>query len=285
MAVEPDEHVVITVTLVFTVHPVVSFRASSEHGEPEVSVIREFGKWVLPVGWTVQLRELRTLVRPNKFDIERRERRAFMQKAFGALSFNEVSGDYVEFGCWGGVTFSLAYQEIQRAGRPRKLWAFDSFQGLPQKSGPEDEHPVWNAGALAMSLDEFHRVCKNAGVPRDAYEVIPGFYEDTLFGNRAAMRRLPNDVALPYIDCDMYSSTSAVLRYLAPVTKNGMIVAFDDYYCVSQTALSGERRALLEFTRARTQFHFLPYVQYGWHGMSFVLEERRRLPDTWEVLN
>jgi O-methyltransferase len=243
-----------------------------------MSVVRSLGKRILPHVWTAQLREWRASVNPNRFDIERRDRRTFMRKAFTALSFNGVSGDYLEFGCWGGVTFALAYEEMRRAGLTRQLWAFDSFEGLPPKTGPEDEHPVWNAGALAISLEEFQLVCRDRGIPRQAYDVVPGFYERTLSGGVPHSHRMPNDVAFAYVDCDMYSSTSLVLQHLAPFLKNSMIIAFDDYYCASTTALSGERRALLEFIRTDGRFHFLPYAQFGWHGMSFLVEDRRLLP-------
>lgn len=57
-------------------------------------------------------------------------------------------------------------------------------------------------------------------------------------------------------------------------------MAFDDYYCASSAALAGERRAFLEFLDREARFHFLPYVQFGWHGMSFQLENRALLPTT-----
>ena len=48
----------------------------------------------------------------------------------------------------------------------------------------------------------------------------------------------PTDIALAYIDCDLYSSTMPVLEFLLPRLKNGMIIAFDDYFCWSATQLS-----------------------------------------------
>jgi hypothetical protein len=53
-----------------------------------------------------------------------------------------------------------------------------------------------------------------------------------------------------------------------------MIVAFDDYFCYSRTAVSGERKAFVEYLSTDQRFHFSPYVQFGWHGMSFIVEDR-----------
>ena len=126
---------------------------------------------------------------------------------------------------------------------------------------------------MKTALADFHRICAREGIPSAAYSVVPGFYQDTLTP--------PNDlvialdcIALAYIDCDLYSSTMIVLRYLMPKLRHGMILAFDDYYCYSGEAMSGERSACLEFFEEATMWQLIPYIQFGWHGMSFVLEKR-----------
>jgi O-methyltransferase len=53
-----------------------------------------------------------------------------------------------------------------------------------------------------------------------------------------------------------------------------MIIAFDDYFCFSAAALLGERKALIEHISTDQQFHFSPYIQFGWHGMSFIVEDK-----------
>jgi O-methyltransferase len=212
------------------------------------------------------------VVEPWLFDVARLEvslRREFFYRAFKALRFNGIDGDYAEFGSWGGMTFALAYHEIWERGHPAHLWAFDSFRGLPDP-GVDEEHPVWQEGAMATSLEEFHTLCAQRGIPRDRYTVVPGFYEETL----AAMspEDEPRNIALAYVDCDLYSSTRTVLDFLRPRLKHGMIVAFDDYFCWSATQPSGERRAYRDFVTEDTRWEWVPYVQYGWAGQSFVIE-------------
>lgn len=205
------------------------------------------------------------------------QRREFMRKAFRALSFNGISGDYLEFGSWGGMTFALAYHESRRFGSQCKLWSFDSFQGLPDQAVAEDEHPQWQKGTMSTSLQEFKSICRRQKVPASDYRVIPGYYEDTI-GIDVSSKDLPHDVALAYIDCDLYSSTKTVLEFLSNRLKNGMIVAFDDYYCFSKNTLSGERRAFVELALRDRRFNFEPYVQFGWHGMSFIVEDKLLIP-------
>ncbi|NND64901.1 MAG: hypothetical protein HKM24_02950 [Gammaproteobacteria bacterium] len=202
-----------------------------------------------------------------------KDRRLFFDKALKALSFNGISGDYVEFGCHGGMTFKLAHQSSRRQGQSIKLWGFDSFSGLPDTEHEEDEHPFWQPGTLATSVDDFHRVCKRNGIPRDDYKIVEGYYENSL--PKFAPNDEPNDICLAYIDCDLYSSTKAALDFLRPRLKHGMIIAFDDYFCWSKTHASGERMAMLEEFSDNDRWSMLPYLNFGWHGMSFIVESKQ----------
>ncbi len=213
-------------------------------------------------------------VHEELFDVYTRERlyrREFFFNAFKALRFNGIDGDYAEFGCAGGMTFALAHAEARRRGHRAHLWAFDSFNGLPPPKSPEDEHPEWREGVLATSVDEFHQLCARNSIPRNEYTVVTGYYEETL--ERMSPDDEPTNIALAYIDCDLYSSTTEVLRFLEPRLKHGMIVAFDDYFCWSPSQISGERKALLELTGENERWNWTPYAQFGWSGNSFVIED------------
>jgi hypothetical protein len=212
------------------------------------------------------------VIGPWLFDLYRRERRcrqAFFYDAFKALRFNGIDGDYAEFGSWGGMTFALAYEESRRHGHEAHLWAFDSFAGLPAPREGRDEHPEWRRGKMATNVEEFHAICARNAIPREAYTLVPGFYEDSL-----PKAQEPANIALAYVDCDLYTSTRTVLDFLRPRLKHGMIVAFDDYFCWSPTQASGERTAWREHVANDDAWDWVPYVQYGWHGQSFVLEAR-----------
>jgi len=82
----------------------------------------------------------------------------------------------------------------------------------------------------------------------------------------------PARLALAYIDCDMYSSTSSVLEYLRPRLKHGMILAFDDYFCFSSERVAGEKLAFEELVAGETAWRFERYRDIGWAGASFVVE-------------
>ena len=198
-------------------------------------------------------------------------KRDFFWTAFKALDFNGIDGDYVEFGSHGGRTFRLAFDEILRRRRsPRHMWAFDSFQGLPDAAEAMDSHPEWRQGAMATDIASFHKICKSHRIPDDTYTVVQGYYEETL--PRMSDDAAPTNIALAYIDCDLYSSTKTVLEFLAPRLKHGMIVAFDDYFCWSADQVSGESKALAEFMARDETWNFVRYRDYGWAATSFLVE-------------
>jgi O-methyltransferase len=207
---------------------------------------------------------------PNSGLDERLGRKLFLERAFRALSFNGIPGDYAEFGCWSAATFKIAYRTSRLIdGHPRHLWGFDSFAGLPAPVDRRDAHPMWKAGGMAMSEEDFRQACAAAGMNAHEYTTVPGFYERTL---RDPVGPRPQQIALAYVDCDMYSSTREVLAFLAPRLQQGMVIAFDDYFCFGPDATSGNRLAAGEFFAGRPDWRPVPFLPVGWHGMSFMME-------------
>ena len=206
---------------------------------------------------------------------ERLCRREFFYNAFTTLKFNGIDGDYVEFGSHSAQTFAQAYHEIVRRSHSAKLWAFDSFQGLPESNNKKDLHPRWVAKTMETSLDKFHKACASRGIPKDAYNVVPGYYNKSL--PDISKKDEPNNIALAYIDCDLYSSTKNVLEFLEPRLKHGMIIASDDYFCYSKDQMSGERLAMLEQFSGNNRWQLCPYMQFGWHGNFFIIEDKKNL--------
>lgn len=140
------------------------------------------------------------------------------------------AGDVCEFGVAQGATSALLSQEL--ADKGRKLWLFDSFEGLP-KPHEKDQliHDIFNLGSMAKYQG---RMCSPAEevltrlralqVPSDRYELVPGWVEDSL-----QRTDLPQQVAFAYIDFDFYNPIKETLRWLDPRMAVGSSVVVDDY--------------------------------------------------------
>ncbi len=231
-------------------------------------------KRIIPRRWRRLYRKYVSPIVRDRHYCEYAGRRDFFRRAFTALSFNGINGDYAEFGCCGGMTFDLAFKHSRKQKLFCRLWAFDSFCGLPPSSLPEDKHPAWVKGAMTIEKDEFRKICRENNIPESQNEIVAGYYEDTL--TKSYTGPLPSNLCLAYIDCDMYSSTKTVLEFLLARLKHGMIIAFDDYYCWSATQVSGERKACADVFRDNEEWTLVPFMQFGGGGggMSFVVEKR-----------
>jgi O-methyltransferase len=205
------------------------------------------------------------------------ERTSFFWDAFTFLQVSGIRGDYVEFGSWGGNSLKLAYEASRQLSPGRHLWAFDSFQGLPAITHPRDDR--WRTGGESHGqggIDAFYETCDGLGIPRDAYTAVEGYFEATLPWR--GVDGPPSDIALAYIDCNMYSSTLEVFEFLAPRLKHGMIIAFDDYFCYSSQEVSGERAAKIELESAHPELNFVRFKDVHWAGVSFIVEDAASLP-------
>jgi len=199
----------------------------------------------------------------NLRHVEHEQRRELMRRAFTALRFNGIQGHYAQFGCHDGISFGLGYRESRRIGYGCPMWAFGSFSNPPAGSG----------GALDRSLQRFHEMCGLAGMRREVYRVVPGLYQHT--SNVGAFHEdMPETISFAYIACEDYSSAKIVMDFLASRIRHGSIVAFDHYFACAANALGGERLACAEFLKANGGLVLTPYYQFGWRGMSFMVEDK-----------
>lgn len=206
----------------------------------------------------------------DRWRSDARDRKDFMRRAFQALVYNGIDGDYAEFGCYGATTFTLAWGASRLVGHQAHLWGFDSFAGLPATADPRDVHAGWVEGEMHTDEGRFVDLCLSRGLPRQDFTTVPGFYADSLRPTAPGPR--PDRIAFAFVDCDLYTSTVDVLRFLGPRLRHGMILAFDDYFCSGTESPSGERLAAGEFFAANPDWQLVPYIQWGWNGMSFMVE-------------
>lgn len=203
----------------------------------------------------------------------------FFYDAWVNQNINAITGDYVEFGSWGANTMHMAYEAMKLSGRTdRHMWAYDSFQPLPEAKDDRDLHPGWRPGGSTGGggVGKFHEACERHGIPRDAYTATEGYFDATLPPLGADGE--PRDIAVCLIDCNMYSSAVTVFEFLEPRLKHGMILAFDDYFCWSPERISGEQSVLLEFARDHPEWHFERYRDLHRAGTSFVVQHADQIP-------
>lgn len=156
-----------------------------------------------------------------------------------------VEGDFVELGCYRGDT-SLLLAELlveKSVEKPvKKLWIYDSFEGLPEKS-EEDESEVgkdFQQGELAVTKREVKARFLRAGLP------VP-IIKKAWF-NELIKVDLPEKIAFAFLDGDLYGSIRDSLRLVEGKMSNGGVIMVHDY---DNPALPGVVKAVDEWLRGK----------------------------------
>lgn len=201
-----------------------------------------------------------------------------------------VPGDLVEFGCYYGSTaevlakalamMELHYQanEARHGIDQRKLWVFDSFEGFPEATYPEDaaaphiQAGIWKAGEPKGGTPESVKALCTRFLSPDRVNIVAGWYKDTLSQISKGTR-----FALVHVDCDYYESTSQVLDHLVgnDMLSDGCTILFDDWWCNRGSPRYGEQRAWGEVTyKYRGDYQFSEWGSYGIQGKRFIVHRR-----------
>jgi hypothetical protein len=164
------------------------------------------------------------------------------------LCEQDVPGHFVECGVAAGGTSALLAGIIHRhSRRDRLLYAFDTFEGMPEpgKWDSHDGQPAnesgWGKGTCAAPETSLMK----AAAELDATEYVrpvKGLFADTLPAHRKAV----GAIALLHVDGDWYQSTLDILENFYEMVSPGGIIQIDDY-----GYWEGCRKAVKEFEQKR----------------------------------
>ncbi len=131
-----------------------------------------------------------------------------------------VPGCVVELGVSQGL--SLTYLKILSLaeGKDRKIYGFDTFEGLPQPLSFERGFKGQFKGSYARVVQFF----RDTQTPMDGVTLVPGDIRETL-----KTFDFKEPIALLHIDLDLYEGYKAGLSLLWDKLSPGAIVIFDDY--------------------------------------------------------
>jgi len=204
----------------------------------------------------------------KRSSITRRESFRALELSLKYLDARRISGDICEFGTlFGDIPLHADYlcSRKQFRAQRRTISIFDSFEGLPDDI-LESELPAFKEGDLANSLENYLRRFKKYGIGQSV-EVFPGWFHETL-----KMIIPKKNIALAWIDADLYSSTRTVLSFLESQLVDQSLVIVDDYW-TSKPSKGGPGLALEEWTSKAADFTLLPWRSFHWAGEIFVFNK------------
>ncbi|MDT4947395.1 MAG: hypothetical protein QOH14_4128 [Pseudonocardiales bacterium] len=165
----------------------------------------------------------------------------------------DLPGCVVELGIWRGASFFTWHALMETFcpfDRSRKIFGFDSFEGLQQfaeEDGNTDRQVQKNVGGYTATAAEVRRMVEAhnadnmiAGTQRavliegDIFKTIPEFLKE-----HPGLK-----ISLLHFDLDLYGPTKFALEQLYPLVVEGGVVCLDEYGLIPW---QGETRAVDEF--------------------------------------
>jgi hypothetical protein len=156
------------------------------------------------------------------------------------LELTAPEGLVLEFGVWKGMSL----RHLANRLAPRKVYGFDSFEGLPE---------AWREIGLPkghFGVDSLPEVPPNA-------QLIKGFFNTTA-DQFLAQHHGP--IAFLHIDSDLYSSAQFVLDTYGSRIVPGTVILFDEYMNYPNW-MEGEYKAFGEWSqRTGAKYEFIGFV-------------------------
>ena len=173
-----------------------------------------------------------------------------------------MEGDYVEFGCYKGDT-SLLLAEVLKSeavlvensvdnsverlgksgGKPvKKLWIYDSFEGLPEKTDADESvmGVDFKSGELSVTKREVKERFLRAGLPVPV--IKKAWFRDLTDED------VPEKIVFAFLDGDFYESIRDSLKLVVPRMSEGGVLIVHDY---TNPVLPGVRKAVDEWGGAK----------------------------------
>jgi hypothetical protein len=213
---------------------------------------------------TAEFERIYRVIRP--FTMVGRARLLSLYRHALRICRENIPGDFVECGaCRGGSAALLAYVAKTHSRMSRKVYACDTFEGMPEPSD-EDRHKGltaaqcgFPAGSLPAPVETgLSEIARRANV-LDTIIPIKGLFRDTL----PALASKIGPVALLHADGDWYESTMEIFSNLFEKVPQGGYVQIDDY-----GHWDGCRKAVQDYQTAK-KIRF-PLEQIDYTGFGFI---------------
>jgi hypothetical protein len=133
----------------------------------------------------------------------------------------DPSADIYEFGSYMGGSAVFMATVLKLLGRSSKVFAFDTFEGMPDTDPVRDLH---RRGDFADSqFDSLRTYIENHALDTHL-QLVKGRFDETLPGILAG----PGAPGLLHVDCDIYEPIKYVVRACLPRLRPASHIVFDD---------------------------------------------------------
>lgn len=196
------------------------------------------------------------------------ERMYALYSAMNYVLDSGIPGDFVECGTWrGGSAMMAALIMKQRGITDRKLFLYDTFEGMPMP-GAEDVSLLGDRALDTFlqqrtgedssawchaSLEDVQQNLRSTGIADGQVVLVKGKVEESIPGTIP-----PGPIALLRLDTDWYESTRHEMIHLYPALSTGGVLLIDDF-----GHWEGAKKAIVEYFRDHGIHMLLNRVDYS----------------------
>jgi O-methyltransferase len=201
--------------------------------------------------------------------IEKRLRSQSLEQFFFDVTYsviyNQVSGDYLEFGVYNGDSFSMIYHYTEMLWKNyqshiqsneidfnndffnrMRFFAFDSFEGLPESNREDTPIHYKKEGAYSAPKERFLANLEKKKVNVAKVVTVPGWFDATLKEETKVLYNLTK-ASLIFIDCDLFESAVPVFNFVTSLIQDGTVMIIDDYFRYKGIPTKGIQKAFKEW--------------------------------------
>lgn len=197
-----------------------------------------------------------------------------IKKSFYLSLFDQTNGDYLEFGVFGGSSFSHAircYKNMKdwlHADSKMGFYGFDSFKGFGELND-NDKHPFYKDLTFEADYKKVEKRIKKTAKDLP-FKLIPGFFEEVLKQEPESYGIRKGGVI--FIDSDTYSSAILALKFCLPIIQVGTIIILDDCFSYKGREDRGAFCAFNEFLNLG-KFNARKIFDYGMGGTVYIISK------------
>jgi O-methyltransferase len=152
----------------------------------------------------------------------------------------QIPGDVVECGVCNGGSAAVLAHVVAGSRMTRKVWLFDSFQGMPRPTIEDGKAADAYEGKDVGDIKKVKTVLNKVGADMGSIRIIAGWYQQTFASVDI------DKIALLNLDADWYESLKLCLERFYDHVVTGGFISIDDY-----GYWPGCRRAVDEFLKTR----------------------------------
>jgi O-methyltransferase len=187
----------------------------------------------------------------------------------------KIDGDVVEFGCYVGESSKYLMKTILETQSNKKLYVYDSFEGLPSQSEWE-QNTGWSPGSFSTSQEVLIKNFSDNQLP------LPIIHKDWF--KNIPNDKIPDKISFAFLDGDFYESIYDSLNKVYDKVSDGGYICFHDYL---RNNLPGVKAAIEQFFKERNLNYYIMSIcdQLGIIQKNRVVQKLKIPNDTPKKLN